>query len=220
VGRPSAAASAETRGRILQAARRTFAAAGYAGASNKQIAEAAGVTASALYHWFDSKAALFHAALEESVDILLEAYVDAAMDERTCVDRLCAALEANVVLNREHPGLAEFLAGSPMELRRSPELVTSPGSTQDPVSGLFRTWLEEGMREGEIDGSLDVEGTVRLLTAVSFGLSWFHGLVPKPEDHDEMLRLCQRLLRGQLLSTRAAAGAARSGRQPTAGPWD
>lgn len=199
VGRPSAAASAETRGRILAAARHAFAAAGYSGASNKQIAEAADVTASALYHWFDSKAALFRAALEESVEILLAAYMAAAKEQRSCVDRLCAALEANVMLNREHPGLAEFLAGSPMELRRSPELASSLGPTQDPVSELFRVWLEEGVSRGEIDRRLEIEGTVRLLTAISFGLSWFHGLVPEPEDHDEMLRLCQRLLRGQLL---------------------
>ena len=61
-GRPSAAASAETRERILRAACERFAAAGYGRARNQEIAAAAGLTSAALYHYYDSKAELFAAA--------------------------------------------------------------------------------------------------------------------------------------------------------------
>ncbi|MCA9895583.1 MAG: TetR/AcrR family transcriptional regulator [Anaerolineae bacterium] len=51
---------------ILEGALAAFAELGYAGASNKQIAEAAGLNSTALlYHYFDNKQALFEAVIEE-----------------------------------------------------------------------------------------------------------------------------------------------------------
>jgi len=195
--------SAETRGRILEAARRAFASSGYQRSSNKEIAAAAEVTAPALYHWFDSKAALFAAVLDQSVEILMAAYLAASAKATTCLDRLCSVFEANVALNRDHPGLAEFLAHAPLEMKRIPELARASGAVGDPLSALFRGWLEAGVGEGELSPQLDVESTVRLLTALAFGLSWFHGLVPTPADHDDMLRLCQRMLRGEIFQDSA-----------------
>lgn len=50
---------------ILEGALTAFAELGFAGASNKQIAEAAGLNSTALiYHYFDSKQALFEAVIE------------------------------------------------------------------------------------------------------------------------------------------------------------
>jgi AcrR family transcriptional regulator len=56
---------AATRARLLDAARSTFAARGYYGASLDAISEAAGCTKGALYHHFGSKEGLFLALLEQ-----------------------------------------------------------------------------------------------------------------------------------------------------------
>jgi TetR/AcrR family transcriptional regulator len=56
--------SAETRGRILDAALSEFAANGLAGARTEQIAQAAGVNKALLYYYFESKEKLYSAALE------------------------------------------------------------------------------------------------------------------------------------------------------------
>ena len=56
--------SAETRGRILDAALSEFAANGLAGARTEQIAAAAGVNKALLYYYFESKEKLYSAALE------------------------------------------------------------------------------------------------------------------------------------------------------------
>src|SRR5208282_4864078 len=56
--------SAETRGRILDAALSEFAANGLAGARTEQIAQAAGVNKALLYYYFESKEKLYSTALE------------------------------------------------------------------------------------------------------------------------------------------------------------
>ncbi len=58
----------QTRSRILDAAIRQFGANGLAGARTEQIAEAAGVNKALLYYYFNSKEALYTAALESVVE--------------------------------------------------------------------------------------------------------------------------------------------------------
>ena len=200
LGRPAAVESAETRARILRAARESFAAAGYRRASNQAIAAAAGVTPNALYHYFASKADLFAAAHEAALAVLLEAYRTAAAGSREPVEQLCALVEANVTLNRGHPGLAEFLATAPLEARRHPELAAKLGARGDEVSVLLREILEAGLQAGRLAPDLDVAATVAFLTAASFGLAWIHGVLPSAEAHEAALRAFQSLLRGRLIS--------------------
>jgi AcrR family transcriptional regulator len=56
--------SAATRQALTSAARRLWAARGFAGVGTPEIAQAAGVTRGAMYHQFADKAALFRAVLE------------------------------------------------------------------------------------------------------------------------------------------------------------
>lgn len=60
----------DTRTKILEVAEADFAAEGYAGAHLQKIAEQVGVRKTALYYYFDSKAALYTAVLES----ILEAF--------------------------------------------------------------------------------------------------------------------------------------------------
>jgi AcrR family transcriptional regulator len=53
----------DTRGEIVEAAKRVFAAKGYAGASLRAVAREAGVDPALVHHYFDGKASLFVAAM-------------------------------------------------------------------------------------------------------------------------------------------------------------
>jgi AcrR family transcriptional regulator len=75
MARRSAVDAAATRTRILDAARRMFAADGFGGAAARDIAAEAGVTVGALFHHFGSKAGLFRAVFE----VLLGELNDAAL---------------------------------------------------------------------------------------------------------------------------------------------
>src|SRR5580704_4195348 len=53
----------DTRGEIIEAARRIFAAKGYDGTSLRAVAREAGVDPALVHHYFDGKASLFVAAM-------------------------------------------------------------------------------------------------------------------------------------------------------------
>lgn len=71
----------DTRARILEVAEREFATEGFAGAHLQKIAEQVGVRKTALYYYFESKAALYTAVLEA----MLETF-DAALGEALAGD--------------------------------------------------------------------------------------------------------------------------------------
>jgi AcrR family transcriptional regulator len=67
-----------TRDRVVEAARDAFGDRGYDATSIAEILDAAGVAKGALYHHFDSKAALFDAVLDQVVQELAQAAADRA----------------------------------------------------------------------------------------------------------------------------------------------
>lgn len=183
----------------MRAARRCFATGGYGRTSNKQIAEAADVTSPALYHYFDSKAELYAAVHDHGLETVLRAYREALARHASCLDQLCAVVEASIALNHAHPGLAEFLAVAPLELDRHPELEARLRVSGEEVRSVFRELLEGGVRRGELVPDLAIETVVDLLTATSFGVHCFYGPLAKPEQHRAVLRAFEDLLRGSLL---------------------
>jgi AcrR family transcriptional regulator len=67
-GRPQARSDDETRAIIFNAARREFAASGYAATSIESVARAAGISTKTLYRLIPNKAALFEAMITERID--------------------------------------------------------------------------------------------------------------------------------------------------------
>jgi AcrR family transcriptional regulator len=199
-GRPAAGQSAETRERILRAARRCFAEKGYSRTRNREIAEAAGVTAPALYHYFDAKAELYTAAHDHGLETVLAAYRAAVARHARCVDQLCAVLEETLPLNRAHPGLAEFLALAPLEARRHPELEAPVQRGGAEVRALLGAVLRGGIARGELRPDLELDPAVDLLLAATFGVHCVFGPLARPAEHAAVLRAFQELLRGSLLT--------------------
>jgi TetR/AcrR family acrAB operon transcriptional repressor len=82
--------------RILDAAMEVFARYGYRRASMDQVAEAAGLTRQAVYHHFQSKEALFRAAVEALHDGALEAAIAAGAAAEQAGQSLADVLAAQV----------------------------------------------------------------------------------------------------------------------------
>jgi AcrR family transcriptional regulator len=86
--RTQAERTSATRRALLDAARKLFAAQGFAGTGREQVAAAAGVTRGALYHHFGTKEGLFRAVVEELEAGLAEQVAAAAMAGGDPVDEL------------------------------------------------------------------------------------------------------------------------------------
>ncbi len=149
LGRPPASSSAETRGRIIDVARKCFAELGYEATTNRALATEANITTGAIYHYFESKIDIFRAVNSEAQNRVFVRFRTAEAEADTFIGKLEAVLEAAHELNREDPTLAQFLGASRIDRQRIPELGEAFG-TADSV-GFFERMVDFGVETGEID---------------------------------------------------------------------
>lgn len=160
--------AASGRNRLVEAAGRLFAAAGFEGVSTKQLAAEAGLSIGALYHHFPGKHAAYCAALEWGVSRMAPA--DAALFDSASVPRqqleglvawFCAAISG--------PGIESQLLRlellDPHLDRRLSDL--APFST---AFGRFQDLM------GQVAPQADAEQAVAAIVALSFGFVRLGGL--------------------------------------------
>ena len=145
-GRPSGASADATRAAVLLAARRQFAAHGYAATTNRTVARAAGLAHTAIYNHFGSKAQLFTAVFLDVQDRLvaeLERSADAtrAAGDGPLLPRVL--LDSIEALRADDPSSVEFLASMYVEVRRHPELQAVFTGGEFPVVARLRALVAD-----------------------------------------------------------------------------
>jgi AcrR family transcriptional regulator len=167
MGRVAGVTSAETRARLLRAAADVFAARGYEGTRVADIAAAAGVSNSALYAHFGSKAELLVAALRAHGGRVL-ADLLAADPERPVADLL---LQAGRSLPRQRDDRS-YLAVEALVAARRHEDVAGPmrGYTGDRARWLAGLMLA-GQAGGDLDQSLSPDALAHFCLLLAFGSS-------------------------------------------------
>ena len=209
LGRPPASLSAETRERIIEAGRSAFASQGYDRTTNKDIADAAGLTTGALYHYFESKQALFVAVLVHQQERVLTRIRDAADAVEGAVAKLHAVLDETVRLNREDPDLARFVATAPIELDRHEEFHGTLGEVEQVtrtggLSEFFFSIVADGQATGELDDTVDTLAIVNMVLSAMSGLAQLAGFVRDQKALAAAVDAFERLLSGTLVSSPAA----------------
>lgn len=167
-GRPPNTSSDQTAASILDAARREFAAHGYAGTSNRSIAAAAGLTHTAIYNHFDSKAGLFTAVFSQAQDVLvaeLERAEAVHQDGPVLPGALLDAIDALQKMDRSY---VDFMASMYVEVRRHPELQVV--FQQGPRFGVFD--LIRRLAGGAADAPAD-DAATWFWIVVAIGLAQF-----------------------------------------------
>jgi TetR/AcrR family transcriptional regulator len=149
---PPSERSAETRQRILDAAAREFAAHGLAGARTETIASAAGVNKALIYYYFNSKEALYQAALEDiaarvrdtTMAMLLKEASPGERILRTALNHFDRILSQQVFQSlmqqemiRLHKGESDVM---PVIVKR----------VFEPLMILYRAMVREGIATGEL----------------------------------------------------------------------
>ena len=98
----------ETRDRIFAAAAKLFAARGYGSVSMREIAEAAEVSKPMLYYYFENKAGLCRALLEEGFQNLSQTWDEIARLDIPLIERFRRVVRAQFRHVRENPDLVRF----------------------------------------------------------------------------------------------------------------
>ncbi len=150
LGRPPDSDSADTRQRILDAARVAFATHGYEVATNRSLASAAGITSGALYHYFESKLDLYVEIYSDVQTLISERFEQAIETKETFTESLHAVLDESHALNIEDRTLAQFLGAVRVDRRRHIE-VDEAIHDVEVGTGFFRDLVAFGVETGEID---------------------------------------------------------------------
>ncbi len=144
---PLGMATADTRGRILEASLRLFAERGFAGTSIRDIAGAVGIQSATLYGHFASKehilAELAEAGHEAHRRRLADALAGASTDP---VDQLTALVRAHVLVHAE---LAMLSIVANVELHAlSPDLAAGSIAARSESARLFTEAIDRGIDLG------------------------------------------------------------------------
>ena len=150
LGRPPDTDSAETRQRILEIARASFAFGGYDGSTNRQLAASAGITSGALYHYFGSKLDLYLAVHEDVQQRVYGQFTEAADSATGFLAKFDAVLDVAHELNGADPTFAAFLGAVRADMRRHPEIAEALASHAERRQGFFVRLVDAGVESGEI----------------------------------------------------------------------
>lgn len=202
LGRPVASDGDERRRLIIEAARREFSRCGYVSTTNRKIAEQAGITTGAIYHYFSSKQDVYLAVFEETDRIILTRYEEVTSDSSLSFEEMVARLlEVSSQLNSEDEYLAAFLASASVDAQRDPQLVPTYREHDRKMMGFFAQLIDTGVEEGVLqeESRSDILDAIRVLT---LGLTWFSVRVQNPEAHRRATAATILAMRGQLFASR------------------
>ncbi len=122
LGRPADTDSTDTRDRIVRCARDVFAAEGFEGTTNKEIAARAGISSAALYHYFTSKADMYVAVCESITEVFVDVFSQAKQASPVLERRLTALFGHVGVLGASSPSIVGFITGISAVVKRHPEV--------------------------------------------------------------------------------------------------
>jgi AcrR family transcriptional regulator len=196
LGRPPAADSADTRQRILDIARASFAAGGYDASTNRDLAAEVGLTAGALYHYFGSKFDLY-VAVHDDVQQRIYGRFNAAADGATgFLGKFEAVLDTAQQLNKEDPTMAAFLGVVRADMRRHPEIREQLGDHSTRRDEFFIRLVDAGVASGEIskrNRAFVNEFVAMILVGLTDGVS------DDSTRHQRAITAVKLALRGQLV---------------------
>ena len=207
LGRPPDTSSAETRQRIIDVARARFANLGYQAATNKDIAETAGITTGAIYHYFGSKQALYLAVFDEVERHVFGRLRQVEQEETTFVSKISRVLLEAVEINREDPSIAAFFVDVPTESQRNPELATLTRQQGVDSLSFFSELVAGGRRTGEIAADVNERHLVFALMAITSGIAKLSTGLRDSAMHEAMTLVINRMIAGNLLSAKRATRA-------------
>lgn len=193
-----------SRERILDVAMEVFAQSGYRRASMDQVAEAAGLTRQAVYHYFKSKAHLFRASVEALHEGAHEAEIEAGLEAekagRSLADILAAQIDARF----------RYIVECLEETSQPEELLSE---RQSQTRDLIQSFLEQNIKLHVeiIDRVSKAQGLVLrdrmsatdLARSIQIAVSGFDDLRFKTSFIDDLQRVVRLIVTGAV--TEAAA---------------
>ncbi|MGH3960941.1 TetR/AcrR family transcriptional regulator [Mycobacterium sp.] len=201
-GRPPAAKAADTRKRIVLAAREVFSERGYDAATFQEIALRADLTRPAINHYFANKAVLYREVMDQTTELVVKASVARAQRETTFVGRMSAFVAAAIEADSENRSAARFLLTSMLESQRHPDLHDGENESVRNTRAFLMWVTADAIRRGELTTDTDAGSLTELLLAMLCGVGFYAGFVESAHEMATIVNQVGRLLAGTLWQLR------------------
>ncbi len=162
---------ANTRERLLAAARSVFARSGFHGASVEEIASEAGFSTGALYSNFDGKEDLFLALMEREIDAHAREISVAVQARSSVAERATGGARQWMTMIEREPELLllfmEFWAYGVRDSRVRPKVAVRFAQMRQVLTGL----IADGMREFDLELDMPAEHLAMAIDALADGIA-------------------------------------------------
>jgi AcrR family transcriptional regulator len=194
-GRPVGADSAETRARILRAARDVINERGYGAANFQAVASRAGLSRPTMHYYFHTREEIYDCLVAEAYSIVAECIAQAKRED-TLLKQLSAFVATAYRSGFADRSMMRFTVTARLESRRSPSLRENPGPVVSAVQAFYASIVDEAMARGEIPADTDADAVVHMLLAMFLGMGFFAGFIV---DRNGIAAIAKQL--NQFLST-------------------
>jgi len=185
-GRPVGSDSAETRSRILRAARTVINERGYQAATFQAIAVTAELSRPTLHYYFASREEIFDALLADASGVMADCIAVAQRHDHLA-DQLTALVTAIQDVESRDPSTIAFLVSAQLEAGRNPELRLTERAD---VRSYLSTIVSAAVDRGELAANVSVKSVVDLLHSMLWGMGFYAGFV---QDATSMAEITKQL---------------------------
>lgn len=192
-GRPPRDLGSDTGTRILHTARTVFAEHGFTYTTNRMVADAAGVTPTALYHYHNSKLDLYVAVYAECRELIARRMASAVSAAHTFVEKLVAVLDTTQSMAAEDPSLARFLASARVDVSRRADVEAALRAGGAWIADLVAGLVDTGIATGELTQA-ERAGANALVRTLLMGLT--DAAAIDPDLHTRAITATRTALRG------------------------
>jgi AcrR family transcriptional regulator len=166
---------------LLDAASAQFAERGYAASSIRDIAAAAGVSLSALYHYYPGKDALLAALLREGMDNYLEMCREALAEAGHDPARRLAAVVGATVRYRAQRSIASLMTMNEARALRTQDRELFRGRER-VATDQFRSAIDDGITAGVFTTPYPDDARRMIIAACNAVAEWYRPDGPVPLD--------------------------------------
>ena len=171
-GRPPATDSETTRRALIDSARTLFARQGFDSTSLSGVASEAGLTPTAVYHYFSDKHRLYEAVVHETLETVWKGLLESVTTEEDMEGRVEAFLTAADRYGSDRRLYSAFLISVPVEAKRHPEFFSLLAELGNWQSKVFDSIAAAGRSSGALNNFASQQDASDAIRLVLLGWSY------------------------------------------------
>lgn len=197
--------SAETRSRILRAAREVINERGYEAANFQAIASRAGLSRPTMHYYFHTREEIYDCLVAEAYSIVADCIAQAKRED-TLLNQLSAFVAGAYRSGFADQTMMKFILMARLEFHRSPSLRDSPSPVVSAVQEFYASMVDDAIARGEIPSDTDTVPVVNMLLAMFLGMGFYAGFIAGGADPKKIAKQLYGLMVRGLLDRPEATG--------------